>query len=378
MEKTHDPLSCPLTLKLFRDPVVAQDGHTYERKAIEEWIRKKGTSPLTDQPLSIENLIPNRAMKKIVDSFEISTHSKNYQFILDVDVRKKRGRPLFSTIGKTIFLAEWLPTNDNRPEIVILKVDGARAQKEASFYVELSRHPHIVRTFGLVHENNNKIKSNAIMLLQEYAPEGSLYELLMDCKTMPNEDILIEIFLQIIDAMIFLAFHNVVHGDLACRNILMFRYDENNSDRIVVKVTDFGLSLHSKLYSLVPGAARTTLNIIPIRYAAPELLSSNVIPNDYTEKSDVFSMGVLMWEAYSQGTLPWEDIERDEDVIRRVLNGDLLPKPSNCSQKYWSIIINTWAQSPNDRPTFSELKRLLTEQADHSSNYSIFLLSNFS
>ena len=61
---SHDSLLCPITLELFRDPVVAEDGHTYEREAIVEWIKKNGRSPLTDQSLSLERLYPNHAMKK--------------------------------------------------------------------------------------------------------------------------------------------------------------------------------------------------------------------------------------------------------------------------------------------------------------------------
>jgi pyridoxal/pyridoxine/pyridoxamine kinase len=35
-----EELSCPICLKLMTDPVVADDGHTYQRQAIEEWIKK--------------------------------------------------------------------------------------------------------------------------------------------------------------------------------------------------------------------------------------------------------------------------------------------------------------------------------------------------
>ncbi|CAF5062663.1 unnamed protein product, partial [Rotaria sp. Silwood1] len=43
-------------------------------------------------------------------------------------------------------------------------------------------------------------------------------------------------------------------------------------------------------------------------------------------------MGVLMWEAYSRGALPWSKIDNDSEVIRRIINGERLPKPSNCSE----------------------------------------------
>jgi hypothetical protein len=54
MDIPDDSLLCPITLELFRDPVLAEDGHTYERQAIVEWIEKNGRSPLTNQQLSLD------------------------------------------------------------------------------------------------------------------------------------------------------------------------------------------------------------------------------------------------------------------------------------------------------------------------------------
>ncbi|CAF0991944.1 unnamed protein product [Rotaria magnacalcarata] len=262
----------------------------------------------------LEHLVPNYAIKKIVEQFENSLKNKNFQYILDVDVKKKIGRPLFQTFGKTIYSAEWLPTNEGRPEIILLKIDGARANKESSFYVDLSRHPNIVRTFGIVNDEDSN--QNSIMLLQEYASEGSLYEVLTERKKPLSEEILIEIFLQVIDAMAYLALNGVVHGDLACRNVPVFRLNENDPRNVVVKVTDFAISRYSKIYSQTTTVARTTLNVIPTRYCAPEILSTTVTANDFTEKSDVYSMGVLMWEAYSRGAIPWASVANDEEVVR--------------------------------------------------------------
>lgn len=360
MGTADDALLCPITLVLFRDPVMAEDGHTYERNAIEAWIQKNGTSPITGKPISLKNLISNYAIKKIIDRFENSLRDKRYQYTLDKDVKKRKGRPMFQTSGKTIYYAEWLPNNDNRPEVVLLKIDGARANKEASFYVDLSRHPHIVRTFGIVHDNDGD--KSFVLLLQECASEGNLYELICERKKPLDENILVKIFLQIIDAMTFLASNNVVHGDLACRNVLVFRFNEQDPRNIVVKVTDFGLSRYSKIYAQVSTVARTALNIIPVRYSAPEILTSNATANVYTEKSDVYAMGVLMWEAYSRGAIPWANISNDDEVIQRVRRGDMLPQPPNCSSQCWNIITKTWNQLPDQRPTFEELKNLFIDQ----------------
>ena len=40
-------LRCPITLEVMRDPVMAADGHSYEREAILRWLRGHRTSPLT-------------------------------------------------------------------------------------------------------------------------------------------------------------------------------------------------------------------------------------------------------------------------------------------------------------------------------------------
>jgi hypothetical protein len=47
----RDEFLCPIMYQLFRDPVIAQDGHTYERTAIEKWLEKNSTSPRTGHVL---------------------------------------------------------------------------------------------------------------------------------------------------------------------------------------------------------------------------------------------------------------------------------------------------------------------------------------
>ena len=352
----QDSFICPITFDLFRDPVVAEDGHTYEREAITKWISEHGTSPLTREPLTVEALRPNRTLKKSVNEFESASRSKKYQFKLGIDVKTKSHRALFQTFGKTIHEAEWIKENDIRPRIVLLKIDGARAKKEASFYVDLTRHPSIVKTFGLVHSGNDdgaEDTQNSVTLLQELALEGSLYEVLQHIDL--KENILQVMFLQITDAMTFLAYNGVIHGDLACRNVLVFRLDKAEPHKNIVKLTDFGISRHSKLYAPTNSVARTMINIVPTRYAAPEVLANE----KYSEKSDVYSMGVLMWEAHSKGKVPWSSIDSDDEVKRKVTQGDKLQRPKNCSIQMWSVIESCFILSAETRPTFIDLKHSL-------------------
>jgi hypothetical protein len=61
-------LICPITLDIYRDPVIAQDGHVYERAAIVRWIEQQGTSPLTREPLDISDLCPEENIRQLCQS----------------------------------------------------------------------------------------------------------------------------------------------------------------------------------------------------------------------------------------------------------------------------------------------------------------------
>jgi len=62
-----DTFTCPLSLEIFVDPVVAIDGYTYERKYIENWFVKHDSSPMTQATLQSKILIPNIIMRPILD-----------------------------------------------------------------------------------------------------------------------------------------------------------------------------------------------------------------------------------------------------------------------------------------------------------------------
>ncbi|CAF2265566.1 unnamed protein product [Rotaria magnacalcarata] len=348
-----DTLKCPITCELFREPVTGQDGHTYERDAIIAWLQKNGTSPITREPMTIDSLRPNHVVKQLVDEFKSSSSQKHFLFKFDIDLRKVDRRPLFQAPGKSIYRAEWI--SKPGPDVVLLKIEGAKANREAAYYVQLGSHPHIVHTYGMV-END----FNALMLVQEYATEGDLAELLKENEFQPSQLVLLEIFLQIIDAMVYLAHYGIVHGDLACRNVLVFRLHNCNPQENLVKLTDFGLTRASTLYSVVGSTASTTLVVVPLRYAAPEILQSSGLSN-YSEKSDVYSMGILMWEACSQGQLPYGSIDDDNEVRRLKIKGEILGQPEKCDEKLWNIIVQCWHQQPDVRPTFKMLKESLLE-----------------
>jgi len=57
---------CPITSELMTDPVISKDGHSYEREAIENWIRLKGVSPITRNSLTTGELRPNNALYELI------------------------------------------------------------------------------------------------------------------------------------------------------------------------------------------------------------------------------------------------------------------------------------------------------------------------
>ena len=63
-----DPIDlvCSITTTLLTEPVIAADGHTYEKAAITEWLKTSDRSPLTNQRLDNKTLIPNRRMTSII------------------------------------------------------------------------------------------------------------------------------------------------------------------------------------------------------------------------------------------------------------------------------------------------------------------------
>ncbi len=70
---------------------------------------------------------------------------------------------------------------------------------------------------------------------------------------------------------------------------------------------------------------------------APKLLTKY----KYSEKSNVWAFGVLLWELWAEGRLPYFAVKSDEELIERV-----------CSR---------WERLPANRPTFQKLQGLLMQ-----------------
>uniref|UniRef100_A0A8C6LFE5 Tyrosine-protein kinase n=1 Tax=Nothobranchius furzeri TaxID=105023 RepID=A0A8C6LFE5_NOTFU len=130
-----------------------------------------------------------------------------------------------------------------------------------------------------------------------------------------------------------------LHRDLAARNCLV---DGNGT----VKVTDFGLSR----YVLDDEYTSSAGSKFPVRWSPPEVL----LYCRFSSKSDIWAYGVLMWEVYTLGKLPYERLNNTE-IVDQVSRGMRLFRPQLANERIYSIMSSCWSEKPEERPTFQEV-----------------------
>ncbi len=65
-----DAFLCPISFEVMKDPVILMDGHTYERKNIDQWLANNDRSPKTNLVLINKTVVPNHTLKSAIDYFE--------------------------------------------------------------------------------------------------------------------------------------------------------------------------------------------------------------------------------------------------------------------------------------------------------------------
>ena len=69
MQSIVESLTCPITAQIMIDPVSGNDGHTYERSAIVEWLSRNPISPQTRAPMTAQDLTPNVSIRYLLDQY---------------------------------------------------------------------------------------------------------------------------------------------------------------------------------------------------------------------------------------------------------------------------------------------------------------------
>ena len=65
----RESITCPITSDVMTDPVQGNDGHTYERSAILEWLSRNPISPQTRQPMRESDLKVNASIRFLCDKY---------------------------------------------------------------------------------------------------------------------------------------------------------------------------------------------------------------------------------------------------------------------------------------------------------------------
>uniref|UniRef100_H3C5T8 Tyrosine-protein kinase n=1 Tax=Tetraodon nigroviridis TaxID=99883 RepID=H3C5T8_TETNG len=80
----------------------------------------------------------------------------------------------------------------------------------------------------------------------------------------------------------------------------------------------------------------------------------------FSIKSDVWSFGILLTEIVTYGRIPYPGMSNPE-VIQQLERNYRMPKPDNCSDGLYSIMLLCWREKPEDRPTFEYLRSVLED-----------------
>ncbi|NXL62621.1 ROS1 kinase, partial [Chordeiles acutipennis] len=213
-------------------------------------------------------------------------------------------------------------------------------------------HPHILKLLGVCLLNEPQYLILELMEggdLLSYLRGARKQKLQSPLLTMTD---LLDICLDICKGCVYLEKMHFIHRDLAARNCLVSEKEYESSSRLV-KIGDFGLArdIYKNDYYRKRGEG-----LLPVRWMAPESLIDGV----FTNRSDVWAFGVLVWETLTLGQQPYPGFSNTE-VLHHVRSGGRLESPNNCPDELCDLMTRCWAQEPHNRPTFSYIQNKLQE-----------------
>ncbi|XP_076014558.1 BDNF/NT-3 growth factors receptor-like [Genypterus blacodes] len=309
----------------------------------------------------IENPQYFRNSGSMLKSDTFVQHIKRHNIVL----KRELGEGAF---GK-VFLAECynLTPDQEKLHVAVKTLKEASESGRADFYREAElltnlQHEHIVTFYGVC------VESDPLIMVFEYMKHGDLNKFLRshgpDAVLMSDgqHSILVEltqsqmlhIAQQIAAGMVYLASQHFVHRDLATRNCLV-------GENLLVKIGDFGMSrdVYSTDYYRVGGHT-----MLPIRWMPPE----SIMYRRFTTESDVWSLGVVLWEIFTYGKQPWYQLSNNE-VIECITQGRVLQRPRTCPKEVYDLMLGCWHREPYMRLNIKEIHSLLQSLAKASPVY---------
>ncbi|VDK21704.1 unnamed protein product [Taenia asiatica] len=181
--------------------------------------------------------------------------------------------------------------------------------------------------------------------------DGDSATFIADGGALPTSTLL-HFALDVCEAMIYLSGKLYVHRDLATRNCLV------NGSR--VKLADFSMCRrlpHNCAADLVDKDSEAPL---AVRWLPLE----SILHGHFNVDTDVWSFGVLLWELFTFGRMPYGNVEVSE-VIRALTENRRLPKPEHCPSSIYKLMQKCWSRTREQRPSFREIKLSLLTNLQH-------------
>uniref|UniRef100_A0A8V8TR17 Mitogen-activated protein kinase kinase kinase 7 n=8 Tax=Boreoeutheria TaxID=1437010 RepID=A0A8V8TR17_HUMAN len=250
-----------------------------------------------------------------------------------VPALKVVGRGAFGVVCK----AKW------RAKDVAIKQIESESERKA-FIVELRQlsrvnHPNIVKLYGAC--------LNPVCLVMEYAEGGSLYNVLHGAEPLPYYTAAhaMSWCLQCSQGVAYL--HSMqpkalIHRDLKPPNLLLV------AGGTVLKICDFGTACDIQTHM--------TNNKGSAAWMAPEVFEGS----NYSEKCDVFSWGIILWEVITRRK-PFDEIGGPAfRIMWAVHNGTRPPLIKNLPKPIESLMTRCWSKDPSQRPSMEEIVKIMT------------------
>ena len=233
----------------------------------------------------------------------------------------------------------WLALDERNGLDVALKIipregkAAARAEREAHAARRL-RHDRCVRAYDVGHDRSH------VYIAYEYVPGRTLRETIRATELSVEDAV--EVAAQVLDALAHAHRAGIVHRDVKPANVLV-----EGPGELSVRLLDFGLAQFDGADTL------TAVGDVPgtLAYIAPERLDGS----DATPQSDVWSVGVLLWETLADRHPFWG--VPIQDVAREIQAGapPLASERHGLPRRLVTAVDAALALDPAKRPTASAL-----------------------
>mmetsp|Transcript_63349 Transcript_63349/g.169388 ORF Transcript_63349/g.169388 Transcript_63349/m.169388 type:complete len:408 (+) Transcript_63349:3104-4327(+) len=225
-------------------------------------------------------------------------------------------------------------------------------------------HPRVVRFEGLLfHYPESATESGQVDLLFEFCENGNLFTKLHQTRSLLPKD-RARVACQVAEGMIYLHDKNILHRNLNCTSIVF-------ANNMAAKICDF----HCARVLGSDGCIRPTAIIGCPSYMSPEQLAGSVL----TLKSDVWAIGVIVWELISM-KIPWQEIitthvEGFEAMSFHLAQGRRLPKidvlnysgfPHSFLASIQLLLDQCFQRDPAARPTMRDFLTKIQDVSRHS------------